>query len=89
MLGKVEAALAQSEWLLATGYSLADIDLFGLANPLPALVPDIAGPAALPRFTAWIERMRARPAVRRALALSRGGHPEQAFAPGPEHARWG
>jgi glutathione S-transferase len=89
VLGKVEAALAQSDWLLASGYSLADIDLFGLANPLPALLPDVAGAAALPRFNAWLERLRARPAVRRALAMSRSGHPEQAFAPGPEHSRWG
>lgn len=88
-LGKVEAALEKSDWLLDSGYSIADIDLFGLANALPALVPDIAGSTALPRFTAWLERMRARPAVRRALAASRSGHPEQAFAPGPEHSRWG
>jgi glutathione S-transferase len=89
VLGKIEAALAQSDWLLATGYSLADIDLFGYANALPALVPDVAGPAALPRLSAWLERMRARPAVRAALATSRSGRPEQAFAPGPEHSRWG
>jgi glutathione S-transferase len=89
VLAKVEAALAQSDWLLTTGYSLADIDLFGLANPLPSLVPDVVGAAALPRFNAWLERVRARPAVRAALARSRSGHPEQAFAPGPEHSRWG
>ncbi|MCC7463494.1 MAG: glutathione S-transferase family protein [Gammaproteobacteria bacterium] len=89
VLGKVEAALESSDWLLASGYSIADIDLFGLANALPALVPDIAGGAALPRFNAWLERIRARPAVRQALARSRSGHPEQAFAPGPEHSRWG
>lgn len=88
-LGKVEAALEKSDWLLASGYSIADIDLLGLANALPALAPDIAGAAALPRFAAWLERVRARPAVRQALAASRSGHPEQAFAPGPEHSRWG
>jgi glutathione S-transferase len=89
VLGKVETALAQSDWLLSSGYSLSDIDLFGLANPLPLLLPDIAGAAALPRLNAWLERMRARPAVRKALAMSRSSHPEQAFAPGPEHSRWG
>ena len=88
-LGKVEAALEKSDWLLASGYSIADIDLLGLANALPALAPDIAGAAALPRVAAWLERVRARPAVRQALAASRSGHPEQAFAPGPEHSRWG
>ena len=88
-LGKAEAALEKSAWLLESGFSIADIDLFGLANALPALVPDIAGSAVLPRLNAWLERMRARPAVQRALATSRSGHPQQAFAPGPEHSRWG
>ena len=89
VLGKVEAALEQSEWLLAGGCSLADIDLFGLANALPALLPEHAGVAARSRFNAWLERMRARAAVRQALATSRSGRPETAFVPGPEHSRWG
>jgi glutathione S-transferase len=89
VLGKAEAALEKSDYLLASGYSLADVDLFGYANSLPTLVPEIAGAAALPRLSAWLERMRARPAVRRALAASRSGRPQQAFAPGPEHSRWG
>ena len=29
------------------------------------------------------------PAVSKALATSRTGKPDEAFAPGPEHARWG
>ena len=65
------------------------VDLFGRANALPALVPDLAGAAALPRLAGWLERMRARAAVRKALAASRSGQPEQAFAPGPEHSRRG
>jgi glutathione S-transferase len=89
VLGRVEAALEQSDWLLASGYSLADIDLFGLAHALPTLLPEVAGAAALPRVTAWLGRVRARPAVQQALAASRSGHPERAFAPGPEHSRWG
>jgi hypothetical protein len=37
----------------------------------------------------WLQRMRERPAVQKALASSRTGKPDEAFAPGPEHARWG
>ncbi len=33
--------------------------------------------------------MSERPAVKKALAMSKTGKPDEAFAPGPEHARWG
>ena len=87
--GRIEDALASSDWLVGSAYSLADIDAFAICNALPALTPDIVNPQATPRLLEWIERIRARPAVRAALATSRSGKPEQAFVPGPEHARWG
>ncbi len=86
---RVEDALAAGDWLLGAEYSLADIEAFALFNPLPKLVPDLLNAEASPRTLAWIERMRVRPAVKAALAESRTGKPEEAFAPGPEHARWG
>ncbi|PZN34066.1 MAG: hypothetical protein DIU71_03540 [Proteobacteria bacterium] len=86
---RIEQTLRDSQWLVGTSCSLADIDAFAIANCLPSLVPEIVNASDSPRTLEWIERMRARPAVRDALAMSRTGRPEEAFVPGPEHARWG
>lgn len=90
LVERIEKALADgADWLVENTYSLADIDAFAMANSLPKLLPEVANPQQAPRFMAWLERMRARPAVIKALATSRTGKPDEAFAPGPEHARWG
>jgi glutathione S-transferase len=86
---RIEEALGPTGWLVGDAYSLADIDAFSICHALPTLVPERVNAAATPRLTAWLERIRSRPAVHAALASSRTGRPEQAFAPGPEHARWG
>ncbi len=86
---RIEDALATSQWLVDDAYSLADIDAFAICNSLSTLTPDIVNAAVTPRLLDWLTRIRERPAVRAALAMSRTGKPEQAFAPGPEHARWG
>ena len=86
---KVEDALADAEWLVGGAYSLADIDLFALLHPAEGLAPDILNATAAPRTMAWLTRIRARPAVKAALATSKTGKPEQCFTPGPEHSRWG
>ena len=90
LVERIEAALAGGkDWLVENTYTLVDIDAFALANSLPKLLPDVANAGSSPNFMSWLERMRARPAVKKALATSRTGKPEEAFAPGPEHARWG
>lgn len=86
---KIEDALARGDWLVGSAYTLADIDAFSICNALPQLTPDIVNDAAAPRLMEWLWRIRARVAVKAALAMSRTGQPEQAFAPGPEHSRWG
>jgi glutathione S-transferase len=86
---RIEDALAQSAWLVGSSYSLADIDAFAICNALTTLTPGIVNKSATPRTVDWLERIRARPAVRAALGASRTGKPERAFAPGPEHSRWG
>jgi glutathione S-transferase len=86
-LDKIEAALANSPWLLGEAYSLTDIDAFAICQSLPVLTPDLV--AGHPRFTEWLERMQQRPAVRKSLAVGNWTRPETFFAPGPEHARWG
>ena len=86
---RIEDALGASQWLVGPEYSLADIDAFAICNSLPTLTPDLVNVGATPRLMDWLNRIRSRPAVRTALAASRTGKPEQAFAPGPEHSRWG
>jgi glutathione S-transferase len=90
LIERIEKALTDgSDWLVQNTYTIADIDAFALANTLPKLLPEVADGTRSPRFMAWLERMRGRPSTRKALALSRTGRPDEAFAPGPEHARWG
>lgn len=86
---RLEAALAASGWLAGPDYSIADIDAFAMLLALPELAPDVVNGTATPRILDFLARMRARPAVRAALARSRTGHPERAFVPGAEASRWG
>jgi glutathione S-transferase len=86
-LQKLEAALANGPWLLGEGYSLTDIDAFAISRPLPLLTPELL--ESNPRCADWMARMQERAAVRKSLAVGNWRQPETAFAPGPEHARWG
>lgn len=86
-LDRIEKALAQGPYLLGEAYSLADIDAFAISRSLPLLVPDLLEDRALWRD--WMARIEARPAVQAALKVGGWAAPETAFAPGPEHARWG
>jgi GSH-dependent disulfide-bond oxidoreductase len=87
---RIEAALeGERSWLVDDAYSLADIAAFSFAMSLPKLAPQLCEGERSRAMRRWLERMHARPAVRSALALSRTGRPDEAFAPGPEHARWG
>ena len=86
-VARLEKMLDGAPWLLGAGYSLADIDAFATARSLPLLAPDLVEDAA--GLKAWLGRMEERPAVRHALATGGWQRPETAFAPGPEHARWG
>ena len=86
---RIEEILAHSPWLVGDVYSLADIDAFSICNSLPTLTPDIVNDTATPRLSNWLQRIRERSAVQTALRTSRTGKPELAFAPGPEHSRWG
>lgn len=84
---RIEAALAEDPWMLGKDYSLTDIDAYAICRSLPLLAPDLI--EGQPRLTDWMARMQERPAVRKALAVGSWQRPETAFAPGPEHARWG
>lgn len=86
-LNRIEAALADGPWLLGEHYSLTDIDAFAICRSLPVLQPGLV--AQHPRCVDWMARMQERPAVQKSLTVGNWQHPETAFAPGPEHARWG
>ena len=88
-LGRVEQTLSSSPWLAGSAYSIADIDAFALLRSLPTLTPDLVNARATPRIVDFLARMHERPAVRKALALSRTGRPHEAFVPGAEPSRWG
>jgi glutathione S-transferase len=86
---RLETSLGTSAWLAGPAYSVADIEAFSMLNALPQLAPDLVSEQATPRLVDFINRMRERPAVRAALAMSRTGEPLQAFVPGAESSRWG
>ena len=88
-LGRVEQTLGSAPWLAGSSYSIADIDAFALLRSLPTLTPDLVNERVTPRIVDFLNRMHERPAVKRALALSRSGKPHEAFVPGAEPSRWG
>lgn len=86
-IDRIETALKGGPFLLGAEFSLADVDTFAISRSLPLLAPDLTGTRET--FLAWLARMEERPAVKAALATGGWKNPETAFAPGPEHARWG
>jgi glutathione S-transferase len=88
-LGRIEQTLGSSPWLAGSAYSIADIDAFALLRSLPTLTPDLVNERATPRIADFLDRMHERPAVKKALAVSRSGRPHEAFVPGAEPSRWG
>lgn len=84
---KIEAQLADGrDWLMGD-FSIADLESYAWLAGMPALVPDAF--AGKPLTDAWLARVKARPAVARALALATVAAPETTWAPGPEINRWG
>jgi glutathione S-transferase len=67
---KVEEQLCASSWLAGEMYTLADINLFShLGLFVARMFPQIGTAARCPRLLAWVERIKARPAVQAALAM--------------------
>ena len=64
VIERMETQLAHgAEWILASGYSLADIKLYSMAPGLERVLPDQCNAQAAPNLHAWLRRMEARPAV--------------------------
>lgn len=84
---KIEAQLADGrDWLMGD-FSIADLESYAWLAGMRGIVPETF--AASPRTDSWEARLRARPAVARALGLATMPHPEAIWAPGPEINRWG
>lgn len=83
---KTEARLEGRDWLF-NDFSLADLETYAWLAGMVELVPAAFTTAA--RTPAWIERVKARPSVQRALSIATVADPRQSWAPGPEINRWG
>ena len=83
---RIEARLDGRQWLMGT-FSIADIESYAWLAGMVDVVPEAF--ADKPRTAAWMARVRARPAVAKALSLARGAQPAASWAPGPEINRWG
>jgi glutathione S-transferase len=66
-VGKIEAALASTGWLVGGEYSIADIGAFAVVHTLPRLLPEVVNETETPHILAWLARIGERPAVKAAL----------------------
>lgn len=84
---KVEAQLADGRAWIMDDFGIADLESYAWLAGMPRLVPEAF--ASRPRTSAWLDRVKARPSVARALSLATNSAPEAVWAPGPEINRWG
>lgn len=85
-VARIEERLAEREWLMGA-FSIADLESYAWLAGMQPLVP--AAFAARPRTAAWLGRVRAHPAVSRALSLAHTPDPQASWSVGPEINRWG
>lgn len=86
VIERTEKALENSDWLLGD-FSITDLEVYGWLASMPLL--SAAAFADAPKTKAWMERVKSRPSVQKALALATVEEATQYWAPGPEHSRWG
>jgi glutathione S-transferase len=66
---KVEKQLGESAWIAGNDYTLADVNFFSMCGvSVERMFPEMEIAKRCPRLTQWDQKMRARPAVKRALA---------------------
>jgi len=66
LYGVLETRLANREYILDTGYGIADIKAFGWVRIGPRTGIDLA---EFPKLKAWVDRIEARPAVQRGVTV--------------------
>ncbi|MFC2953452.1 glutathione S-transferase family protein [Marinicaulis aureus] len=83
----VEAKLRDGrDWLLGE-FSIADLETYAWLAGMGDIEPTAFEGAM--RTEDWLNRIKARPSVSRALSLAKTPAPQQVWAPGPEINRWG
>ena len=63
IVGTMEARLGDGPWLMGEQYTLADIDLIPFVDRIAEFYTEVLNETATPKVSAWLARMRARPAV--------------------------
>jgi glutathione S-transferase len=86
---RMEGILADADWLVGDNYSIADIDTYAMIVSLQDVASGIVNRDAAPNTFEWLDRIADRPSVKAAMAASTKHETGKAFAPGPEHSRWG
>jgi glutathione S-transferase/GST-like protein len=89
VIERMEGILADADWLVGDEYSIADIDTFALINSLADVASGIVNQDNAPNTLVWLATIAERPAVKAVLANGTKHEAGKAFAPGPEHSRWG
>ena len=75
---KLEARLAESEWLAGPDFTLADVCNFAIANSMEVNYADLVNEAETPHLVAWIKKINARPGARKMFANAPGRAPSHA-----------
>jgi GST-like protein len=83
---KTETKLDGRDWLMGE-FTIADLESYAWLAAMVGLVPEAF--ANKVRTAAWLERIKGRSAVGRALSLAKLADPTAYWAPGPEINRWG
>jgi len=83
---RIEKQIDGRQWLMGT-FSIADLESYAWLAGMVPLVPEAF--AARPRTASWLARVKASPAVARALSLARTPDPAASWSVGPEINRWG
>lgn len=63
----LEAHLAERDFMVGDGFTLADLNVASVVKLAPPLGVDLSG---MPNLSAWLERMTSRPAAQRGAALA-------------------
>jgi glutathione S-transferase len=75
---KLEARLAESEWLAGPDFTLADVCNFAIANSMEVNYADLVNEADTPHLLAWIKAINARPGAQKMFANAPGRAPSHA-----------
>ena len=63
IVSRMEGGLGNGPWLMVEQYTLADIDLIPFVDRFAEFYPDLLNATAAPKVSAWLARVRERPAV--------------------------